>query len=177
MSTGRDDSLPDAAGPFDGSGKHPVPTDVRRPKLAEAQEETSAGGLLLDRSEPELRAALIGKLDRRGRLMWSMPKGHIEPGETREQAAIREVHEETGLSGEIVAELGAVDYSFVSNGKRIHKTVHHFLLERIGGEISTEDAEVAAVELVPIAELADRLIYADERSLLHRVHELLEQLP
>lgn len=177
MSTSGDDFSMGTAGPFDGTGKRPVPTDVRRPKLAEAQEETSAGGLLLDRSSDELRAALIGKLDRRGRLMWSMPKGHIEPGETREQAAIREVREETGLEGEILAELGSVDYSFVSNGKRIHKTVHHFLMQRTGGEISTEDAEVADVELVPISELRERLVYADERSLLDRVTELLDELP
>ena len=177
MSTSGDDFSRETAGPFVGSGKHPVPTDIRRPKLVEASEETSAGGLVLDRSEPEIRAALIGKLDRRGRLMWSMPKGHIEPGETREQAAIREVREETGLEGEILAELGAVDYSFVSNGKRIHKTVHHFLMQRTGGEISTDDAEVAAVELVPISELNERLVYADERSLLDRVTELLGQLP
>lgn len=177
MSTGRDDISERTAGPFDGTGKRPVPTDVRRPKVVEAQEETSAGGLVLDRSGDELRAALIGKLDRRGRLMWSMPKGHIEPGETREDAAVREVREETGLEGEILAELGSVDYSFVSNGKRIHKTVHHFLMQRVGGEICTDDAEVADVELVPISELNSRLVYADERGLLKKVHELLDQLP
>lgn len=177
MSTGRGDFSNRAAGPFDGTGKRPVPTDVRRPEADEAKEETSAGGLLLDRSGDELRAALIGKLDRRGRLMWSLPKGHIEPGETREEAAVREVREETGFEGEILAELGSVDYSFVSNGKRIHKTVHHFLMQRIGGEISTEDAEVADVDLVPISELKSRLVYADERGLLKRVDELLDQMP
>lgn len=176
MSTGSDLPRPSAAGPFDGTSRRPVPTDVRRPVLNQAQEETSAGGLVVDCSQSPLRAALIGKLDRRGRLMWSMPKGHIEPGETREQAAVREVKEETGIDGKILAEIGIVDYSFVSNGKRIHKTVHHFLMQRTGGEISTEDAEVAAVEFVAIDELADRLIYADERSLLDRVHTLVAEL-
>jgi 8-oxo-dGTP pyrophosphatase MutT (NUDIX family) len=52
--------------------------------------------------------ALIGRLDRRGRLRWSLPKGHVEVGETTEQAAIREVEEETGISGRITARLGSV---------------------------------------------------------------------
>lgn len=174
MSTGNQSEPNSGADPFHGPGKHPVPTDVRMPKSIDATEETSAGGLLVDRSGPTLRAALIGKLDRRGRLMWSMPKGHIEPGETREDAAIREVMEETGLTGRIVDELGSVDYWFVSGGRRIHKTVHHFLMERTGGEISTDDAEVEAVELVPLSELPERLVYADERGLFSRALELLD---
>ncbi|MBZ4359444.1 NUDIX domain-containing protein, partial [Mycobacterium tuberculosis] len=69
----------------------------------------------------ELRcAALIGRTDRRGRLLWSLPKGHIEEGETAEQTAIREVAEETGIQGVVVAELGSIDYWFVTEGRRQH---------------------------------------------------------
>ena len=73
-------------------------------------------------------AALIGRLDRRGRLLWSLPKGHIEAGETAEQAAVREVEEETGIIGRVVAPLGTIDFWFVAEDRRIHKTVHHYLL-------------------------------------------------
>ena len=88
------------------------------------------------------RAALIGRTDRRGRLLWSLPKGHIEEGETPEDAAVREVAEETGIIGEVVAPLGIIDFWFVAEGRRVHKTVHHFLLRAIGGALSDADVEV-----------------------------------
>jgi len=91
------------------------------------------------------RGALIGRVDRRGRLLWSLPKGHVEPGETAEQAAIREVEEETGISGEILARLGTIDFWFIADGRRVHKTVHHFLLRAVGGELSDADIEVTEV--------------------------------
>src|SRR3712207_7518516 len=80
------------------------------------------------------RAALIGRTDRRGRLLWSLPKGHIEEGETPEDTAVREVAEETGIIGEVLAPLGIIDFWFVAEGRRVHKTVHHFLLRAIGGD-------------------------------------------
>ena len=91
-------------------------------------DETSAGGLVLDRLGPGARAALIGRLDRRGRLLWSLPKGHVEAGETEQDTAAREVAEETGISGRVIGKLGTIDFWFVADGRRVHKTVHHFLL-------------------------------------------------
>ncbi|MBR7540514.1 NUDIX domain-containing protein, partial [Mycobacterium tuberculosis] len=76
------------------------------PDRLQTVRETSAGGLVISDLElpvDELSAALIGRVDRRGRLMWSLPKGHIETGETAEQTAIREVAEETGIQGTVVA--------------------------------------------------------------------------
>ena len=80
------------------------------PKRAAIQrvEETSAGGFVLDRSGSGPRVALIARRDRRGRLVWSLPKGHIEEGETPETAAVREVLEETGITGRIMAPLGTI---------------------------------------------------------------------
>jgi ADP-ribose pyrophosphatase YjhB (NUDIX family) len=91
-------------------------------------DETSAGGLVLDRLGSGARGALIGRLDRRGRLLWSLPKGHVEPGETETQTAVREVAEETGISGRVIGKLGTIDFWFVAEGRRVHKTVHHYLL-------------------------------------------------
>lgn len=136
-------------------------------------DETSAGGLVVDTATG--RAALIGRLDRRGRLLWSLPKGHIEPGETAEQAAVREVTEETGIVGEVLAQLGVIDYWFVAEQRRIHKTVHHFLLRQVGGELSDADVEVTEVSWVPLSELEARLAYADERKLVRRAGELLSE--
>jgi len=135
-------------------------------------DETSAGGLIVDHESGA--AAVIGRLDRRGRLLWSLPKGHIEAGETAEQAAVREVEEETGISGTILGELGTIDFWFVAEDRRVHKTVHHFLLRATGGELSDEDIEVSEVAWVPLDELESRLAYADERRLIRRATELLE---
>ncbi len=140
-------------------------------------DETSAGGLVLDHPGPTARGALIGRLDRRGRLLWSLPKGHLEAGETEVQAAVREVHEETGILGAVRGKLGTIDFWFVAEGRRVHKTVHHYLLlaaDPVGGlELSDADVEVSEVAWVPLPEVAARLAYADERRLLERVPELL----
>lgn len=142
----------------------------------DTRDETSAGGLVVSgmaeavgaNGEVDLSqiyAALIGRLDRRGRLLWSMPKGHVEDGEHQWRTAEREVWEETGISGEAFDTLGTIDYWFVSEGVRIHKTVHHNLLRFVDGELNDEDPEVTEVSWVPLSELIERLAYADERKL------------
>lgn len=150
-------------------GPSPLP---RRTPLRRV-DEVSAGGLVVDLSAPHRPGALIGKRDRRGRLLWSLPKGHLEQDETAEQAAVREVAEETGIRGEIMAPLGTIDFWFVADGRRIHKTVHHFLLRSLAGVLSDEDVEVSEVAWVPFLELTKRLAYPDERTLMQRAGELL----
>ena len=135
-------------------------------------DETSAGGLVVDGDRQQ--AVLIGRLDRHGKLLWSLPKGHIEDGETTEQTAVREVKEETGISARVLASLGTIDYWFVAERRRVHKTVHHFLLEAFGGELSDEDVEVTEVAWVPIAELETRLAYTDERALVRKARQLFD---
>ena len=138
--------------------------------------ETSAGGLVLSglaeavgpNGEVDLSkiyVALIGRLDRRGRLLWSMPKGHVEPDESQHATAEREVWEETGVAGEVIGELGTIDYWFISEGVRIHKTVHHHLLRFVDGHLNDEDPEVTEVTWLPVNQLIERLAYADERRL------------
>ncbi len=137
-------------------------------------EETSAGGLVLDSQRGgRLFAAVIGRTNSHGNLTWSLPKGHLEAGESLEAAAIREVTEETGIEGRVVAPLGVIDFYFTADGQRIHKTVHHYLMGASGGELSDEDAEVVEVAWFPLRDLRERLAYADERRLLDRVSELL----
>lgn len=137
--------------------------------------EYSAGGLVVDLDGDVPLGALIGRVDRHGRLLWSLPKGHIEVGETPEQAAIREVAEETGISGEILAELGTIDFWFVADGRRIHKTVRHFLLRATGGELSDADVEVTEVAWVPLPDIRGQLAYPDERGLVDAAGRLLAE--
>ena len=150
----------------------------------ETRDETSAGGLVVSGLAEcvdangnvdlsRLYVALIGRLDRRGRLLWSMPKGHVENGEAKEVTAEREVWEETGISGEVFADLGMIDYWFVSDGVRIHKTVHHHLLRFVDGIMNDEDPEVTEVSWIPVSELIEHLAYADERKLARIAHDLL----
>mgnify|MGYP001940673645 CR=1 FL=1 len=142
----------------------------------DTRDETSAGGLVVSGMAEavgsnghvdlsRIYTALIGRLDRRGRLLWSMPKGHVEDGEHQWRTAEREVWEETGIYGEAFDTLGTIDYWFVSDGVRIHKTVHHNLLRYVDGVFNDEDPEVTEVAWVPMNELIERLAYADERKL------------
>jgi 8-oxo-dGTP pyrophosphatase MutT (NUDIX family) len=164
------------------SGQH-KPQKTNRPRRPTDRlrtvHETSAGGLVIDGIDGPKEtqvAALIGRLDRRGRMLWSLPKGHIELGETAEQTAIREVAEETGIQGSVLAALGSIDYWFVTEGRRVHKTVHHYLMRFLGGELSDEDMEVSEVAWVPVRELPSRLAYADERRLAEVAGELIDKL-
>lgn len=138
-------------------------------------DETSAGGLVVDLCGSVPAGALIGKQDRRGRLLWSLPKGHLEPGESAEQAAVREVAEETGIHGVVLGQLGTIDFWFVADGRRIHKTVHHYLLRAVSGELSDEDIEVTEVAWVPLPEITQRLAYPDERDLIDTARGLLAE--
>ena len=83
--------------------------------------------------------------------------------------------EETGITGRIVGVLGTIDFWFMAEGRRVHKTVHHYLMRAESGELSDADVEVAAVAWVPLEEIGERLAYDDERALVARVPELLAE--
>lgn len=138
-------------------------------------DEFSAGGLVVDLGGDTPRGAIIGRTDRQGRLLWSLPKGHIEPGETAEQAAVREVAEETGIIGVILAELGTIEFWFVAEGRRVHKTVRHYLLRATGGSLSDADIEVSEVAWVPLSDLRAQLAYPDEQGLVDAAGRLLAE--
>lgn len=166
------------------NGPRPVTRHLTRKQAkrttGRAYPETSAGGILLRHTRraynakadrvylSTVKVPIIGRTDRRGRMLWSLPKGHIEDYETVPVTAEREVLEETGIRGTAFKKLGTVDYWFLSDGKRIHKTVHHYLLKYESGELSDGDPEVAEVAWVSLPELPSRLSYADERKLARR---------
>lgn len=143
-------------------------------RYAKRVDEVSAGGLVIDKSGA--KGLLIGRLDPKDasheRLLWSLPKGHIEEGESPEQAAIREVAEETGIKSEITRSLGVIDFWFMASGKRIHKTVHHFLFTEVGGRLAPQVTEVDDVAWFPLEEIASRLAYPDERKLIAKSGQL-----
>ncbi|WP_262364247.1 NUDIX hydrolase [Arthrobacter echini] len=137
-------------------------------------EEVSSGGVVIDASKDTFDVAIIARLNRGGRLEWCLPKGHPEGPENNEDAAVREIAEETGIEGRIVSALGSIDYWFTVSGHRVHKTVHHFLLIATGGLLTIEndpDHEAVDVAWVPLQELGRRLSFPNER----RIADLARQ--
>jgi ADP-ribose pyrophosphatase YjhB (NUDIX family) len=151
----------------------PKRAEVKRP-YAKRVDEVSAGGLVIDTTGT--MGLLIGRYDHKDasgkRVLWSLPKGHIEEGETPEQAAIREVAEETGITSSITKSLGVIDFWFMAGGKRIHKTVHHFMFTEVGGTLLAQESEVDEVSWFPLSEIVDRLAYPDEKKLIAKSAEL-----
>jgi 8-oxo-dGTP pyrophosphatase MutT (NUDIX family) len=129
---------------------------------------TSAGGIVV-RYEGATPFLVVGsrRRERDGRT-WTLPKGTPESGETTEQTALREVTEETGLQVRITGPLESIEYWFVQSGTRIHKTVHYFLMEPTGGDLSRHDREFEQVRWIPFDEAAGLLTFETERELVAR---------
>lgn len=131
-----------------------------------AVEERSAGGIVVDVVNGCAVIAVIARRNRAGRIEWCLPKGHVEPGETLVETAAREVAEETGIEGRVLIELGTIDYWFATSTCRVHKFVHHYLLEATGGELSVEndpDREAIDAAWIRLDEVHLRLTFPNER--------------
>ncbi|MGB3763923.1 MAG: NUDIX hydrolase [Ornithinimicrobium sp.] len=115
------------------------PRPTRPTRRGVAVQETSAGGVMVDVFEGRARVPIIARRNRSQRIEWCLPKGHVEPGETLAQTAEREVAEETGIVGRVLVTLGTIEYWFSTPQHRIHKMVHHYLLEATGGSLTIED--------------------------------------
>lgn len=139
-------------------------------------DETSAGGLVIEVFDRRAYAAIIARRNRAGRLEWCLPKGHLEGLETPQQAAVREIHEETGILGRLLKHLATIDYWFAGNDRRVHKMVHHYLLEAIDGELTVEndpDQEAEDVAWVRLDKAGSRLAYPNERRVVATARDLL----
>lgn len=161
-------------------GGHALRIDPRTTRTRHAHlpvvEETSAGGLVVRQDDGLHVAAVIARRNRAGRLEWCLPKGHLEGDETPEQAAVREIAEETGILGQIVRQLGVIDYWFTGDDRRVHKLVHHYLLGAVSGELTVEgdpDGEAEDVAWIPVIDLPARLAYPNERRLAETAHVVL----
>lgn len=151
-------------------------TSTRRNNLPIVH-ETSAGGVIVSVQDHTAFVAVIARRNRGGRLEWCLPKGHLEGEETAEEAAVREISEETGIFGRVLRHLASIDYWFSGTDRRVHKVVHHFLLEALSGTLTTEndpDHEAEKVEWVRIDKVASRLAYPNERRIVATARELLE---
>jgi 8-oxo-dGTP pyrophosphatase MutT (NUDIX family) len=121
--------------------------------------EFSSGGVVVRNFQGRPFAAAVAP--RRGVL--ALPKGHPDEGESMEQAATREVREETGLDAELVQKLDDVRYWYTLRGERVLKVVSFYLFRYRSGRIADHDDEIEYVEWVPLEELPDRLSYRGEQ--------------
>ncbi len=120
-----------------------------------------------------VQVALASRRTRRGDLAWGLAKGAVEPEETPESAAVREVREETGLEATIEAPLGQSRYFYVWDGVRVRKRVHFFLMRATGGDVSDHDDEMEEVRWFPLPEALKRATYRGEREILTKAADHL----
>ena len=134
----------------------------------ESRSEVSAGGVVYRREDGGVDLALAARRTRRGQLAWGLAKGAIEQGESDEQAAVREVLEETGLEAEVEADLGDIRYFYVWEGVRVRKRVHFFLMRATGGDVADHDSEMEDVRWFPLKGAIKRAAYKGEREVIER---------
>jgi 8-oxo-dGTP pyrophosphatase MutT (NUDIX family) len=138
---------------------------------------TSAGGIVVRYASGQPWLVVGSRRRERDGRTWTLPKGTPNPGESREQTAVREVEEETGLEVRITGPLDSIEYWFVQSGTRIHKTVHYFLMELVGGDLARHDHEFDEVRWVTFEAAPTMLTFETERALVARAAERLAGPP
>jgi len=128
-----------------------------------SKKEHSAGGIVLE----DGRLLLIQVQNLKGEKVWTFPKGHLEPGETPEQAAIREVSEETGWDCEIVSDLFKAEYTFSRGGELVDKDVRWFMMKRVGGDGTPKTPdEILDMKWCALADAGKELLYNSDLEIL-----------
>lgn len=149
-----------------GSGDRPRPTHA-----------TSAGGIVVRFGADGTPEIVLGRRRRqRDGVTWTLPKGTPIEGESVEDTALREVREETGLDVRIVEPVGSIEYDFLRGGTRIHKIVHHFLMDAVGGDMAAHDHEFEEVRWLPLGEAMRLLSFETERDLVEQALPAIESL-
>jgi 8-oxo-dGTP pyrophosphatase MutT (NUDIX family) len=135
--------------------------------------EISAGGVVYRTVDDGVEICLAARRTRRGELAWGLPKGLVERDEQPEEAALREVEEETGLHAEIEEDLGTVRYFYVWEGVRVRKQVRFFLMRATGGDVANHDDEMEDVRWFPARRAVKRASFRGERELVERAVAIL----
>src|SRR5215212_9295233 len=137
-------------------------------KQRKTRNEHSSGGAVIHLRDGVPFVALIAT---RNLTRWGLPKGAVADGETSEQAALREVLEETGLQAEIVRPLDTIEYFFRAGDTLIRKRVDFYLMRYISGELTPQLSEVDDVEWVELSAAIERASFESERKLLEAAQQ------
>lgn len=136
--------------------------------------EVSAGGLVLRRRDATFDALLIGRgLPR----VWSLPKGHVEARETNQQAALREVREETGCWAELITRLNEISYWFYIGKAKHRKSVTFYLMRYLSGDTANHDHEVDEARWFDVTSARKALKYVNEKRLVDIAFDFLNANP
>ncbi|MBI1919386.1 NUDIX domain-containing protein [Candidatus Microgenomates bacterium] len=139
--------------------------------------EFSAGGVVFKKEQGRTLILVAQHSQHHG---WVFPKGLIgdkQKGEKKEDTAVREVEEETGVVAKIIKPLSPVTYWYQLEGNKIRKTVYYFLMEYVGGDITKHDHEMENVEWLPIEEVEKRLTYKSDKEVWREAKKLLKRTP
>jgi len=153
--------------------------ESERASRSRAREEVSAGGVVfrfVRGVDGEARPFYL--LIRDSYRNWGFPKGHLEAGEGPENAAVREVGEETGLEALLVeGEIETIDWYFRFRGRLIHKVCHFFLMRSESASTCPQRAEgITACRWAPFDEAVTLVSYANAREVLQRAHDMVRRL-
>jgi 8-oxo-dGTP pyrophosphatase MutT (NUDIX family) len=133
---------------------------------AEDEIELSAGGAVVHNGN--VIVVVPVKRDAQRRRVLVLPKGHLDPGETDELAAVREVAEETGVVAELIDKLGDVEYSYERRGRRRNKRVAFYLFEYRSGSLEDHDQEIEEARWMPLETAARELTHPGEKEIVRR---------
>ena len=140
------------------------------------KDQVSAGGVAFRHNGEILQTVIVSV---KPSLRWQLPKGIVDPGETPETTAVREVREEGGVESELIRLIDTVEYWYqrVQYGKRIrfHKFVHFYLLQYISGDVSDHDHEIAEARWVGFDEAIEMLAFKSERQVVEKARHLVER--
>lgn len=135
--------------------------------------EFSAGGVVYRKRDGQTLILLCQHAQHHG---WVFPKGIIGDSikdEVKEDAAIREVEEETGIIAKILKSLNPVGYWYVRDGQKIKKTVYYFLMEFVKGDITEHDDEMEQVEWLEMDQVENRLTYPSDKKVWAEAKKLI----
>jgi len=148
-----------------------------KPAKVQTVDQVSAGGVAVRQRDGQAEVAIVLMIPER---RWQLPKGVIDPGETPEQAALREVREEAGINCKLVEPLEIIEYWFFGNydgtRKRYHKFVHFFLMDYESGDVADHDHEVAEARFVSFEQAEKMLAFKDEKRMLELARQLVNSL-
>ena len=146
---------------------------AQKPQM-QSVHQNSAGGVAFRSDGPKHEIAVI-RTSEEGR--WQLPKGIIDPGETPEQAAVREVSEEAGLTCEIIEPIDTIEYWFVASydgsRKRYHKKVSFYLMEYRSGDVADHDHEVTEARWVAFDEALAMLSFQNEKAVVEKARQMI----